>query len=156
MAAAAPSVASRMISHTALVDRLRQNASGVLIRTDIAFCCDQMRALCAPDKLLPSSNVYPSCLYYSGHDSLDGRCVLNTPIKTSRDPRDRKKFQVNAMVHFETVAHYFESLLPIRDSLLLLEENKRKQQFAELRHCIYTAIALDAIKVRGKVCRSKY
>jgi hypothetical protein len=154
MAAAPPPQASRMILHQALVHRLRQNTSKVFIRTDFPFCCDQMRALCAPGTLRPSPDNYPSCLFYGGPHALGGQCIMNTPIKTAPDPRNRMKFETHNFVRFESTAHFFESLLPIRDDLLLLPENTQGQRFAELRHSIYTAIALDALKVRGTVCRA--
>ncbi len=156
MAAAPPPQASRMILHAALVNLLRQNKSKVLIRTDFEFCCDQMRARCAPGKVRPSTEDDPSCLHSGGPHSLGGKCILNTPIKTARDPRDRLKFQKHTFVQFETVAHFFESLLPIRAKLLLLPDNQQGQKFAELRHFIYTAIAMDAIKATGKVFCAKH
>lgn len=156
MAAAPPSLASRMILHPALVHELQQNTSGVFIRTDVVFCCDQMRSLCAPNKLRPSTDAHPNCLFYSGGGSLDGRCVMNTPIRTFRDPRSLKNPQAREVVSFDTVADYLVSLLPIRNTLCLLQGNERIKQFAELRHCVYTAIALHAMNVTGKVCRAKY
>ena len=151
MAAAPPSQASRMILHPELSQHLCQNTSGVFIRTDIAFCCDLMRALCAPGKLLPSTDDYPSCLYYSGRGAMNDQCILNTVIKTAPDPRDPKRFQKQAFIRFDTVSHYLLSLLPIRTELQQLVGDVRKQKFSELRHAIYMAIALDAIDVRGKV-----
>jgi hypothetical protein len=156
MAAAPPPQASRTILRHTFEDLLRKNTSGVFIRTDITLCCDQMRALCALGKLLPSTDHYPNCLFYGGHRALNGQCILNTPIKTASDPRNRKKFETREFVQFETVAHYFESLLPIRDELLKLPANRQEQQFAQLRHSIYTAIALDAIQVKGKVCQTNH
>jgi hypothetical protein len=148
MAAAPPSQASRMILHPELSQHLCQNTSGVFIRTDIAFCCDLMRALCAPGKLLPSTDDYPSCLYYSGRGAMNDQCILNTVIKTAPDPRDPKRFQKQAFIRFDTVSHYLLSLLPIRTELQQLVGDVRKQTFSELRHAIYMAIALDAIDVR--------
>ena len=131
---------------------MHQNTPGVLVRTDIPLCCDLMRALCAPNKLLPSSINYPSCLYYNGQRSLDGRCILNTPITTEQDPRMRKSNRGENRVYFQTVADYLCSLLPICAELMgMADLQARAKEFAELRHGIYSALAVDAINVKGKV-----
>lgn len=153
MAAAPPATASRMIANAALLTLLRQNASGVLRRTDVAFCCDQMRALCSVGVLLPSSDKYPSCSYYGGQHCLGGQCILNVSIETDPDPRERKRFRVDEMRVFPTVADYFLSLQPIRDELLgIPNAADRAKGFAELRHGIYSALAFDVLHISGSVC----